>query len=58
MPLEDRYKREVDNLVDILYRGIVHTTRTTSLGVKRTLKHTTEDSRRNLAPVEVEGGVL
>lgn len=44
--------------MDILYRRIVHTARSTGLGVEGALEHTTEDGRRDLAPVEVERGVL
>ena len=44
----------VYNLVDILYRGIVHSSTAACLRVECAFKHCTKDSRRNLAPVEVE----
>ena len=44
--------------MDILYRRVVHTSRASRLGVEGTLEHAAEDGGRNLAPVEVERGVL
>ena len=51
-------EKRVDDLVDILYRGVVHTAASTGLRIQRALEDGSEDGGRNLAPVEVERGIL
>ena len=49
-PIEEE---RINHAVDVLHRGIVHAPRAARHGVEGTLKHGTEDGRRDAAPVEL-----
>ena len=51
-------EQRVDDLVDILQRGIVHTSRPSCRRIQRGLEYSAEDSRRDQAPVEIVAGSL
>ena len=58
LPAQVVHEKRVDDLVDILYRGVVHAARPPGLGIQRALKDSTEDGGRDFAPVEVKCGIL
>ena len=51
-------KQRVNDFVDVLNTGVVHSSCAACFRVKGALKHGTEDGRWNQAPVEVVGGAL
>ena len=46
-------EQRVDDLMDILDAGIVHSAASSGLRIKRTLEHSTEDCRTDLTPIKI-----